>query len=49
MNDKFNDSLDEDILYGKAINLNKYISTEFDSEDASSQNSLFFPKKFFSV
>ena len=47
MNDKFYDSLDEDICCAKAINLSKDISTEFDSEDASSQSSLLFPKKKF--
>ena len=45
MNDKFYDSLDEDICCTKASNLSKDISTEFDSEDASSQCSFFFPKK----
>jgi hypothetical protein len=47
MNDKFYDSLDEDICCGNATNLSKDISTEFDSEDASSQSSLFLPKKKF--
>ena len=47
MNDKFYDSLDEDICCAKATNLSKDISTEFDSEDASSQSSLLFPKKKF--
>ena len=47
MNDKFYDSLDEDICCVKATNISKDISTEFDSEDASSQSSLLLPKKKF--
>ena len=45
MNDKFYDSLDEDDCCANINNLSKDISTEFDSEDASSQCSIFFPKK----
>ena len=45
MNEKIYDSLDEDDCCAKINNLSKDISTEFDSEDASSQCSIFFPKK----
>ena len=45
MNEKIYDSLDEDDCCGKVNNLSKDISREFDSEDASSQCSIFFPKK----
>ena len=45
MNDKFYDSLDEDDCCAKINNLSKDISTEFDSEDALSQSSIFCPKK----
>ena len=45
MNDKFCDSLDEDICCFAGNNTTKDISTELDSEDASSHSNIFPTKK----
>lgn len=45
MNDKFCDSLDEDDCGANINTTNKDSSTEFDSEESSTQNNIFSPKK----
>ena len=45
MNDKFCDSLDEDSCGANCNSITKDNSTEFDSEDASSQGNIILPTK----